>query len=458
MQSRTTPLPAGMNTSLRAVFAPIAGAVALVAVGLLNTPLAWKRYVLAAAFLLYYFAVVVYGIHRANLTADELFEGDAPAEEKHRRAARAFQFHLAAWALGAVALVGAFFTAMMKDRWDMPVPVPYLQIGSAIVWSVLSAALLQLLALYRRLQYAETRSSGAYAARGFLLYGSAALLFPIYFFLYAGQSKQVTLPWLIWFTLPTNVLLGFLLFRMFRRVRELARVDADLLFGEHRRTRMVLLVRATVVAMILCVFIGIDYERSITRLWVFAVRSDSTALFRALRAVGVTQQSADEYGYTPLHWAVQDDSRSFASFAMAKGADREAMNSFGQTPLMLAALLDRREIAEELIRQGAGAGRPGFRAQTPLMLAARDGRLEIVQALLVSQAAPNLRDAFGETALSYAVTAGNAQIVQLLLKHGADASLRTARFSAAGKERSLLEAALELGHTRTAEVLRKATH
>ena len=455
MQSRTTPLPVGMNTSLRAVFAPVAGALLLLSVGLMSAPITWKRHVLAAAFLLYYFVVIVYGIHRANLTADELFEGDASAQDKVRRAGRAFQFHLAAWATGAVALVGAFFTAMMKDRWDMPVPVPYLQIASAIVWSVLSAALFQLLALYRRLQYAETRSSGAYAGRGFLLYGGAALLFPIYFFLYAGQSKQVTLPWLIWFTLPTNIVLAFLLVRMFRRVHELARIDADLLFGEPRRRRMLQVVRITVVAMVLCVFAGIDYGRGATRLWVFAVRTDSPGIFRLLRAAGVTQKSTDEYGYTPLHWAVQDDSRAFAQYAISAGSDRDAMNSFEQTPLMLAALLDRREIAGVLLKQGTKADLPGFRGQTPLMLAARDGRGEIVRLLLSSHAKPNARDTFGESALSYAVTGGNTEIVEMLLNARADTKIRTTRFSATGTGRTLLQAALELGHGKTAELLRK---
>ncbi len=455
MQSRTTPLPEGMSTSLRALFMPALGAALLLVIGLASSQLAWKRNVLAAAFLLYYAIVVVYGIHRANLTADELFEGNVSPEEKASRAARAFQFHLSAWVTGAVALVAAFFTAMMKDRWDMPVPAPYLQIASGILWSILSATLLQLFALYRRLQYAEVRSSGTYALRGFLLYGSAALCFPIYFFLYAGQSKQITLPWLIYFSLPTNFVLAFLVLRFLRRVRELAGADSDLLLGPERQRPMVRLVQATVLVMGLCVLVGIDYGRSLTGLWVFAVRTDSTVLFRLLRPFGVDQSKRDSYGYTPLHYAVQDDSRAFVEYALGAGADREALNNFDQTPLMLAVLLDRREIAGILLKAGTDPGRAGFRGQTPLMLSARDGHVRLTELLLTARAPLNPVDAFGESALSYAVTGGHAEIADMLLRARADAALRTARFSSGDRPRSLLTAATELGHTKTVEVLRR---
>lgn len=441
---------------MRAVALPLVALAILVATGVASSSHLWKRHVLGVAFLIYYLVVVVYGIHRANLTADELFEGDPSPEERLRRAARAFQFHFACWVTGAVTLAAAFFTAMMKSRWDMPVPWPYAQILSGMLWSVLSAAILQLLALYRRVKYGEGRSPSAYAARGFLLYGVAVVLFPTYFFLYAGHGRHVTIPWLIYFTLPTNILMFLLLVRMFRKVRTFLGDQQELLFGKHAQKRARQLGRAFAAVMLLAIVIGFDYGRNFTSLWVFAAKSDSPAMFRMLRGLGANQKRTDEYGFTPLHWAIQEDSRDFAAYALAQGADREALNRFEQTPLMLAVLLDRVDIVKQLIAAGADVSHGAYRGQTPLMLAARDGRLEILKLLLAKKAKVNPRDDAGESALSYAVTSGHAQVVSILLESGAQTNIETSRFSPSGTKRSLLRAAMEAGHTQTVEVLKKA--
>jgi uncharacterized protein len=158
----------------------------------------------------------------------------------------------------------------------------------------------------------------------------------------------------------------------------------------------------------------------------------------------------DEYGATPLHWALEAGQAEAARLLIDRGADVSARDRRGQTPLLLAALSNEPALAELLLARGAEvdiraaaavgdaerlgrllAGAPTLahatdeRGWTALHWAARTGRLGTARRLLEAGAPINARDGHGRTALWAAAYEGHhREMVELLLEHGADATVR----------------------------------
>ena len=152
-----------------------------------------------------------------------------------------------------------------------------------------------------------------------------------------------------------------------------------------------------------------------------AVETGNLKQVEHLVAQGATVTTEDQFGDTPLHWAVGHGHSAVAAFLVAHGADVSARDRKGQTPLFGA---DNSAVAKLLIRHGAKVGVRDVLGQTPLATAAWRGRLAVVKVLIAHGADVNARDKRGFTPLDNAAWAGRGSpaVEAVLRAHGAVAS------------------------------------
>jgi ankyrin repeat protein len=84
----------------------------------------------------------------------------------------------------------------------------------------------------------------------------------------------------------------------------------------------------------------------------------------------------DNYGFTPLHFAV--NSRDLTALLLANGADANARDNSGATPLDGAM---NKDVAQLLLDKGADVNSKSNNGWTPLQWAAFSGRKEVVECL-----------------------------------------------------------------------------
>jgi len=106
-------------------------------------------------------------------------------------------------------------------------------------------------------------------------------------------------------------------------------------------------------------------------------------------------------------------------FLIDKGADVNARNSRRSTPLCVAAASDHKEVVELLLDKGADINAPGRRGYTPLGSAARYGSKETAEFLIEKGANIHTPDNRGMSPLDLAKEWGWTEIVELLTQHGA---------------------------------------
>ncbi|KAL0640463.1 hypothetical protein Q9L58_000433 [Maublancomyces gigas] len=102
---------------------------------------------------------------------------------------------------------------------------------------------------------------------------------------------------------------------------------------------------------------------------------------------GAGANTADEHGWTPLHWAALSGNCTIARLLIDKGArtDLKAYSEYGATALHFAAGMGKREMVRLLLDRGAGA---------------------------------RVEDDRGASAIYYAMIAGERETAKLLLNHG----------------------------------------
>jgi ankyrin repeat protein len=134
---------------------------------------------------------------------------------------------------------------------------------------------------------------------------------------------------------------------------------------------------------------------------------------------------ADDFGYTPLHWAASNKNACIAQLLLDAGAPVHAVENEGMTALHVAALTKNSHVLKLLISAGIEVDRRDNNGLTALHLAARAGADEIVQTLL--SAAADMQTADGgedsNTALDLAPEDDNTDLFEVLheAKFGADA-------------------------------------
>ncbi|MCW7460208.1 ankyrin repeat domain-containing protein [Leptospira bandrabouensis] len=414
------PFRGGLISIIRLFTPPVLAILLIVFVRYLSGDVSWKRNLLAASFLCYYIAVSVFGTLRAASAVEDILGEEDIVEDKisrMRRARHSIRVFFSLWLVGGVAILAGLYVGMSKNRWDMPIPLPSLQILSSVIWAILSSLLLQLMSFHRGLVFAKGGSTKGYIAQSITIYGFLILLFPIYFVLYAGNGKIVNIPYLIAFTLPANILLVYLVVKKYNSVIRILGENSVFFFHPETKYAAKRAFGIFLFVFILISLFFLDYTRRKKLLWIYAARENQILLFDVLRLTGVHVNEVDEHNYTPLFWAVQGGSIDFVKSIVKAGADLEARNEFGQTPLILAVLVKNEMMVQELISLGSDINcADSLEGQTPLILAARDGSLEIVKILLKNKANPNLKNKKGQSALSLALDSGHKEIADLLKK------------------------------------------
>ena len=99
--------------------------------------------------------------------------------------------------------------------------------------------------------------------------------------------------------------------------------------------------------------------------------SDNT-LERLLTTRKASVAEANDFGFTPLHFAAMADQPALALALVARGAKASARNAFGQTPLHLAAQRNATAAIEallgvEVVRDGAAV--PDSSQRSPAQVA-----------------------------------------------------------------------------------------
>ncbi|EOQ97668.1 ankyrin repeat protein [Leptospira wolbachii serovar Codice str. CDC] len=412
------PFRGGLISIIRLLTPPILTILLIVLVRYTSSDVSWKRNILAVSFLCFYIGVSVLGMLRAASAVEEILGEEDIVEDKisrMKRARHSIRIFFSLWFVGGVAILAGLYVGMSKNRWDMPIPLPSLQILSSVVWAILSSFLLQLMSFHRGLLLSKGGSAKRYIAQSITIYTFLIALFPIYFVLYAGNGKIVNIPYLVAFTLPTNAILVYLIVRKYKSVIKLLGENSDFFFHPDTKFAAKRAFGTFLVLFVLISLFFLDYSRRRKLFWIYAARENHIFLFNTLRLTGVDVNEIDEHKYTPLFWAIQGGSLEFVKSIVKAGADLEAINEFGQTPLIVAVLVKNETIVKELVSLGSNLDRPDtIEGQTPLLLAARDGSFEIVKFLLEKNANPSLKNKKGQTALSLALENGHQKIVELL--------------------------------------------
>lgn len=101
-----------------------------------------------------------------------------------------------------------------------------------------------------------------------------------------------------------------------------------------------------------------------------AVLYNDVAEVRRLIADGADVNIQDDFGNTPLMWAVSKRSTGMAVLLLDAGADVEAKNEDGMTALIEAAYHNAPDMAKFLLAVGADVNAQDWNGRTALMYAA----------------------------------------------------------------------------------------
>ncbi|RKK61634.1 hypothetical protein BFJ69_g17106 [Fusarium oxysporum] len=143
------------------------------------------------------------------------------------------------------------------------------------------------------------------------------------------------------------------------------------------------------------------------------------SLCRALDRNVLTVDASDEFGRTPLWWAIERGQEAVVRLLLEKGAAIEAEGDFGRMALSWAAKGGHEAVVRLLLEKGAGSELKGGNGRTTLSWAAEGGHEAVVRLLLEKGAAVEAEDGNGRTLLSWAAGGGHEAVVRLLLEKDA---------------------------------------
>jgi len=130
----------------------------------------------------------------------------------------------------------------------------------------------------------------------------------------------------------------------------------------------------------------------------------------------------DEFGATPLHYAIAERSPEMAHALIAHGADGSIQNREGKTPLHSAIEYGLFSVVEALIAKDPSAvGIADHYGNQPLWAAAFNarGRYDFVRLLLANGADVNHKNEAGLTPKDVPRRLGDLHLLEILDRHGA---------------------------------------
>jgi ankyrin repeat protein len=155
-----------------------------------------------------------------------------------------------------------------------------------------------------------------------------------------------------------------------------------------------------------------------------AVKSNSPSTIKALLDNRANIKAADSQGYNLLHAAVRWNAVDAASFLIASGIDINSHTLSGDTALHIAVSLGLTDMDSLLISKGANLEVRNIDGNTPFMEAVKTGLMPTIEKLAANGADPNTRNIRGDTPLHIAVTSGRQDIVTQLLRMRANIHAR----------------------------------
>jgi ankyrin repeat protein len=171
-------------------------------------------------------------------------------------------------------------------------------------------------------------------------------------------------------------------------------------------------------------------------------KKSHAAMIKLVAAKGATQDSKDDDGMLPLHWAAQKGYYMHClpallallspdSSVMLLDAPCSAQND-NKTPLHLAVENGHTKCVDLLLQAKADV-QPldSYERETPLHYACQFSKLGCVELLLRNNADPSIASKNGDTALHYAVTNAHTAIITALLAAKADPNARTPSYTKA---------------------------
>lgn len=151
-----------------------------------------------------------------------------------------------------------------------------------------------------------------------------------------------------------------------------------------------------------------------------AVECGNELAVKKLIEKGLSIDSQDIHGNTPLHLAVELNSPAMIKFLIKNGAQLNLCNALGQTPFSQAICLKHSQAAEALIDCGVSIDERDIENKTPLHKAVESNNLEQVLRVLKYSPLVNAKDNNGDTPLHLSMSSGNYDIVKMLIENGAD--------------------------------------
>jgi hypothetical protein len=168
-----------------------------------------------------------------------------------------------------------------------------------------------------------------------------------------------------------------------------------------------------------------------------AIREGNVLLVEELVDIGVSLESKDAHGMTPLHWAAREGQARIAEILVDHQAplDAVAEGAHEQTPLIMACESPRegaKDVAVLLLQRGANPDVQDSKGNTAMHHVSRTAEAEVLEALVNAEANPNIKNNEGMSPLD---------IVGLIYGHDEKAHIHhimeTARLAAAERQKSV---------------------
>ena len=137
---------------------------------------------------------------------------------------------------------------------------------------------------------------------------------------------------------------------------------------------------------------------------------------------GMTPNTFEQYGFTPLHLAVKANNLTSVKMLIKKGADinQKSKNEIQISALHIASRFGNEPIAEFLLENNALPNDRQLDGSTPLLVACKYGYYKVAKLLLKYGASVEISNADGETGLGWACKNGSLQTLEALLSSDID--------------------------------------